>query len=86
MEKELEGVLDGNPVTQSTRKFGMSELLLGDDPLDTFQDLRREVCFSVPNVPGDETYGTFASVMQRFVKHYFLQENSFYVGRKKKYM
>ena len=87
-KRELDGVIRQKPVNDPRGEFDTAELLLGDDPLNTFQDLCRDVCETVPvdgEAPG-ETDGTFASVLNRFLTHYFPQAYKNPVGKQKKYM
>ena len=83
---ELDAVIRENPVTDPRGKFYMEELLLGDNPLNTFQYLRRGVCetFLVRGESPGENNGTFESVLNHFLTHYFPQEyiKTLWVNRK----
>ena len=66
-------VISEKPIISALSKFSFAEMMLGGDPLITFRDLRRSVCHSEPvnGVEPGETDGTFNSVVNRFVTHYF---------------
>jgi len=89
-KRELDSIIASKPVTDPMGKFNTAELILSDDPLNTFKEYRRGVCESIPNVPGGqapgETNETFQSVVNRFLGHYFPKAHRNPAGTQKKYM
>ena len=84
---DLYEVIKEKPIGLALSKFSFAEMMLGGDPLITFRDIRLRVCESVPvggDAPG-ETDGTFNSMVNRFVSHYFPKVSN-PSKRQKKYM
>ena len=76
--QDLERVIVKKPVREAKSMFDMAEMLLAEDPLQTFRDFRRTVCFTEPATgedPPGETVETFNSVLNRWLRHYFPQVN-----------
>lgn len=89
-KRELESVIRTKPVKDPSIKFDMAELLLGEDPLQNFQELRNTICKATPAFGGGgeegETDFSFKSCINRLLEHYFPQVSKNPSGKQKRYM
>lgn len=84
---DLHEIIVQKPIVTPSSKFSFAEMLLGGDPLATFRAIKAEETThtSVGESAPGETDGTFATVANKFVRHYFPRTIGI-TRRQKKYM